>query len=305
MSSTPEAAPAEVRTIDETGLSAAEVAERIAAGQTNATSQASSRSLWLIIKTNVFTRFNAILGALFVLILITGSLADGLFGVVLVVNSAIGIAQEYLAKRKLDRLALLNSPTTRVVRDGELTEVPTADVVLDDLIELRSGDQVPADGSMLATSGLEIDESNLTGEADAIPKSAGDEVRSGTTVVAGYRPVPRRRRRAAGVHQQDRRRGQEVHEDPLGDPGVGQQAAEVHHLGDRHRAAAAALVAVAGDRRPGLAAGGHPVHRRSRRPGARGPGAADLGRVPARRRASSPGSRCWCRSCRRSRVSPG
>ena len=96
----------------ETGLTSAEVAERTSRGQVNATDQASSRSLWVIFKTNVFTRFNAILGALFVLILSTGSLADGLFGVVLVVNSAIGIVQEYLAKRKLDRLALLNSPTT-------------------------------------------------------------------------------------------------------------------------------------------------------------------------------------------------
>jgi cation-transporting ATPase E len=168
-----------------TGLTSAEVAERVARGQINATSQASSRSLWVIFKTNVFTRFNAILGALFILILSTGSLADGLFGVVLVVNSLIGIVQEYLAKRKLDRLALLNSPTTRVLRDGALSEIPTVDVVLDDLIELRTGDQVPADGHMLSTSGLEIDESNLTGEADAIPKSDGDEVRSGTTVVAG------------------------------------------------------------------------------------------------------------------------
>ncbi len=168
-----------------TGLTSAEVAERVARGQINATSQASSRSLWVIFKTNVFTRFNAILGALFILILSTGSLADGLFGVVLVVNSLIGIVQEYLAKRKLDRLALLNSPTTRVLRDGTLSEIPTVDVVLDDLIELRTGDQVPADGHMLSTSGLEIDESNLTGEADAIPKSDGDEVRSGTTVVAG------------------------------------------------------------------------------------------------------------------------
>ncbi len=167
------------------GLTSAQVAERVAAGQVNTTSQASSRSLWVIFKTNVFTRFNAILGALFVLILITGSLADGLFGVVLIVNSAIGIGQEYLAKRKLDRLALLNSPTSRVVRDGVLVEIPTVDVVLDDLIELRTGDQVPADGAMLSTSGLEIDESNLTGEADAIPKTEGDEVRSGTTVVAG------------------------------------------------------------------------------------------------------------------------
>ena len=113
------------------GLTTAEVAERVALGQVNATSQASSRSLWLIFKTNVFTRFNAILGALFVLILSTGSLADGLFGVVLIVNSAIGIGQEYLAKRKLDRLALLNSPTTLVVRDGAVVEIPTVDVVLD------------------------------------------------------------------------------------------------------------------------------------------------------------------------------
>ena len=108
------------------GLTADQVAQRVANGQVNVTDQASSRSLWVIVKTNVFTRFNAILGALFVLILITGSLADGLFGVVLVVNSAIGIGQEYLAKRKLDRLALLNAPTTRVVRDGQLIEIPTA-----------------------------------------------------------------------------------------------------------------------------------------------------------------------------------
>jgi len=185
VSTTPESASVDVRPGPAGGLTSADVAERVARGQTNATSQASSRSLWVIFKTNVFTRFNAILGALFVLILSTGSLADGLFGVVLVVNSAIGIVQEYLAKRKLDRLALLNSPTTRVLRDGALIEVPTADVVLDDLIELSTGDQVPADGTMLSTTGLEIDESNLTGEADAIPKSDGDEVRSGTTVVAG------------------------------------------------------------------------------------------------------------------------
>ena len=172
------------------GLTADQVAQRVAAGQVNHTDQASSRSLWLIVKTNVFTRFNAILGGLFVLILITGSLADGLFGVVLVVNSAIGIGQEYLAKRKLDRLALLNAPTTRVIRDGALIEIPTGQVVLDDLIELRTGDQVPADGVMVSTSGLEIDESNLTGEADAIPKAAGDEVRSGTTVVAGTGRFP-------------------------------------------------------------------------------------------------------------------
>src|SRR5699024_10934607 len=162
-----------------TGLTAAEVTERIAAGQVNAALTGTSRSVWEIVKANVFTRFNAILGALFVLILITGSFADGLFGIVLIVNSGIGIVQEYLAKRKLDRLALLNAPTATVVREGQVRGIPTADVVLDDLVELRTGDQVPADGTVDSVAGLEVDESNLTGESDAVPKSVGDEVRSG------------------------------------------------------------------------------------------------------------------------------
>jgi len=168
-----------------TGLTAAEVAERTAAGQVNAALSGTSRSVWEIIKANVFTRFNAILGALFVLIMITRSWADGLFGLVLIINSAIGIVQEYLAKRKLDRLALLHAPVATVVRDGAVVSVPTAAVVIDDLVELRTGDQVPADGRLESVAGLEVDESNLTGESDAVAKSVGDEVRSGTTVVAG------------------------------------------------------------------------------------------------------------------------
>src|SRR6478752_7431224 len=182
---TPESTGVDVHPGPASGLTSTEVAERVARGQTNATSQASSRSLWVIFKTNVFTRFNAILGALFVLILSTGSLADGLFGVVLVVNSAIGIVQEYLAKRKLDRLALLNSPTTRVLRDGETRVVPTTEVVQDDLIELRTGDEVPADGTLIASAGLELNEANLTGESDPVPHDEGDDIMSGTSVVAG------------------------------------------------------------------------------------------------------------------------
>jgi cation-transporting P-type ATPase E len=168
-----------------TGLTAAEVAERTAAGHVNAALGGTSRSVWEIIRANVFTRFNAILGGLFVLILITRSWADGLFGLVLIINSAIGIVQEYLAKRKLDRLALLHAPTATVVRDGVIVSVPTAEVVIDELIELRTGDQVPADGTLESVAGLEVDESNLTGESDAVAKAVGDEVRSGTTVVAG------------------------------------------------------------------------------------------------------------------------
>lgn len=167
------------------GLTSDEVARRTAEGQTNAVDTSSSRSVWEIVKANVLTRFNAILGALFVLIIITGSIADGLFGLILVLNSMIGIVQEYLAKRKLDRLALLNAPITRVVRDGAVCEIPTAQVVLGDLVELRTGDQVPADGELAAGAGLELDEANLTGESDAVGKEPGDEVRSGTSVVAG------------------------------------------------------------------------------------------------------------------------
>ena len=167
------------------GLTGAEVAERVSRGAVNALTERTSRSIGEIVRANVLTRFNAILGALFVLVMVTGSFADGLFGIVLVVNSAIGIVQEYLAKRKLDRLALLNAPTTRVVRDGEVRVVPTTEVVQDDLIELRTGDEVPADGTLLASAGLELNEANLTGESDPVPHGEGDGIMSGTSVVAG------------------------------------------------------------------------------------------------------------------------
>lgn len=167
------------------GLTADEVAARVAAGHVNAALTGTSRSVREIIRANVFTRFNAILGALFVLILITRSFADGLFGLVLIINSGIGIVQEYLAKRKLDRLAVLNAPTASVVRDGAVMTVPTAEVVLDDLVELRTGAQVPADGILVDVTALEIDESNLTGESDAVAKASGDVILSGTAVVAG------------------------------------------------------------------------------------------------------------------------
>ncbi|WP_374968005.1 HAD-IC family P-type ATPase [Terrabacter sp. BE26] len=167
------------------GLTAAEVAERVSRGAVNRLTERTSRSVGEIVRANVLTRFNAILGALFVLVMVTGSFADGLFGIVLVVNSAIGIAQEYLAKRKLDRLALLNAPTTRVVRDGAVQVVATSEVVQDDLIELRTGDEVPADGTLTASAGLELNEANLTGESDPVAHDEGDEIRSGTSVVAG------------------------------------------------------------------------------------------------------------------------
>lgn len=167
------------------GLSSAEVAERVAAGQTNVAETKTSRSFSEIFRANVFTRFNAVLGALFVVVIFAGSIADGLFGFPLIANSAIGIIQEWIAKRKLDRLAFMHAPTATVIRDGVPIDIHTQDVVLGDLIMLRAGDQIPADGTVVDGTGLEVNEANLTGEMDAVPKDTDDQVMSGTIVTAG------------------------------------------------------------------------------------------------------------------------
>ena len=167
------------------GLSSAEVAERVAAGQTNLVETRTSRSFGEIFRANVFTRFNAVLGALFVVVLFAGSIVDGLFGFPLIANSAIGIIQEWIAKRKLDRLAFIHAPTATVIRDGKPVDIHTNDVVLGDLIVLRAGDQIPADGTVVDGTGLEVNEANLTGEMDAVPKDTDDQVMSGTIVTAG------------------------------------------------------------------------------------------------------------------------
>jgi len=168
-----------------TGLSSAQVAERIANGQTNDTDVRTSRTITEIVRANVFTVFNGLLATLFVIILATGRWQNGLFGGVIIANAAIGIIQEVRAKRTLDRLALLNAPHARAIRDGELSDIDVISVVLDDLLEIRSGDQVPADGRVSESDGLEVDESLLTGESDPVAKSPGDDVRSGSIVVAG------------------------------------------------------------------------------------------------------------------------
>ena len=168
-----------------TGLTAAQVAERVAAGQVNRVDEQTSRSLSAIIRANVLTRFNAILGVLFAAVLVVGSPADALFGLVIVWNAAIGIIQELRAKRTLDRLAVLNAPRATVVRDGDTQDLAVGEVVLGDLVQLRAGDQVPSDGRVITADGLEVDESLLTGESDPIDKGPGVEVLSGSIVVAG------------------------------------------------------------------------------------------------------------------------
>jgi len=133
----------------------------------------------------VFTRFNALLGALFVVTLVTGRIQDAAFFGVVVTNALIGIIQETRAKRTLDRLAVLNAPTARVLRDGASAQVPIGEVVLDDVLLLRAGDQIPADGPVLSSDGLEVDESMLTGESDPVAKEPEERVLSGAIVVAG------------------------------------------------------------------------------------------------------------------------
>ena len=167
------------------GLSAAEVEQRRLQGRTNDVPDAPVRTVGEIVRNNVLTPVNAIIGSMFVLIMVAGFPADALFAGVVVSNSVIGIAQELKARRTLHRLAVLSAPRARVVRDGRTQEVGTSEVVADDVLELRPGDQVVVDGEVVAARGLEIDESLLTGESDPVDKVPGDGVMSGSFVNAG------------------------------------------------------------------------------------------------------------------------
>ncbi|WP_405561685.1 cation-translocating P-type ATPase [Streptomyces sp. NBC_01180] len=167
------------------GLSTAEVAERVARGEVNDVPVRSSRSTADIVRGNVFTRFNAIIGVLWVIMLFVAPVQDSLFGYVIIANTGIGIIQEHRAKKTLDGLAVIGEAKPTVRRDGTAGEVSTSDLVLGDLIELGPGDKVVVDGETVEADGLEIDESLLTGEADPVHKKPGDPMMSGSFVVAG------------------------------------------------------------------------------------------------------------------------
>jgi cation-transporting P-type ATPase E len=167
------------------GLSSAEVAERRSRGLGGAGPDRTSRSVAEILRANIFTRFNLILGILLAVILAVGQPQDALFGIVLVSNAVIGIAQELRAKRTLDRLAVLSAPRARVIRDGAAQDIDIADLVVGDLIDLRAGDQLVADGMVRESESLQADESLLTGEQDPVGKQAGDQLLSGSFVAAG------------------------------------------------------------------------------------------------------------------------
>src|SRR6516165_9973011 len=167
------------------GLSSAQVTERRSRGLTNAGGERTSRSVAEILRANILTRFNLILGVLLAVILVWGELPDALFGIVLVTNALIGIVQEVRAKRTLDRLAVLSAPRVRVIRDGAPRDIAVEELVADDLVDLRAGDQLVADGVLRASASLQADESLLTGESEPVDKQAGDRLLSGSFVVAG------------------------------------------------------------------------------------------------------------------------
>jgi cation-transporting ATPase E len=167
------------------GLTDAEVAQRVAEGNSNAVPARAARSTADIVRANVFTRINAILGVLLVIVLATGSVINGLFGLLIVANSVIGMVQEIRAKQTLDKLAIVGQAKPLVRRQSGTRTLLPSEVVLDDVIELGPGDQIVVDGKVLEEDNLEVDESLLTGEADPIGKDAGDAVMSGSFVVAG------------------------------------------------------------------------------------------------------------------------
>ena len=143
------------------------------------------RAVLDILRANVFTRFNAILAGLLVVVAVVGPPQDGLFALVPAVNTAIGVIQELRARRALARLAVVTAPHAKVHREGKVVELPVDAVVPGDVIDLGPGDQLSADGQVLSSRGLQIDESLVTGESEPAAKPVGAKVLSGSFVVAG------------------------------------------------------------------------------------------------------------------------
>ena len=167
------------------GLTEAEVAQRRTAGQANELPPRSGRSVGQIIRANVFTRINALLGVLFVLVMVTGSWINGAFGLLIIANSIIGIIQELRAKQTLDSLAVIGEARPTVRRSGVESQVSQEEIVLDDVLVIGPGDQVVVDGEVVEASYLELDESLLTGESDPVAKHPGDTIMSGSFVASG------------------------------------------------------------------------------------------------------------------------
>ncbi len=168
------------------GLTSAEVQDRRDRGLVNTMPVDTGRSLASILRTNVFTLFNAVVGGSFLLLLLLGAWQDAFFGFFVVANTLVGVVQELRAKRTLSRLAVVNAPRARVRRDGVDAECDVADIVLDDLLVLSPGDQITADAQLVDGRQLEVDESLLTGESEPVRTRNGAGLLSGSTIASGY-----------------------------------------------------------------------------------------------------------------------
>ena len=168
------------------GLAAAEVDARRERGEGNTYRPPTSRTYLEILRQNAYLGINGILIAVSLLLVSFGLYVEALLTAgPVIANVLIGVIQETRAKRKLDRIALLNRPRARVIRDGIEQAIDPAEVVLGDLLVARRGDQVVLDGTVVGAGRAEVDESLLTGESDPIGKVAGDPVMSGSAVISG------------------------------------------------------------------------------------------------------------------------
>lgn len=167
-----------------TGLTDEQVNARIAEGKVNADENPNTRTYKQIVRENTLTFFNFLNLVLLVLVLLVGSYKNAFFVCIIIINTLIGIAQEIRAKKTIDKLAILTARKSVVIREGQKWTVPTEELVLDDVVCLKTGDQVPADARILEGS-LEVNESLLTGESDNLPKNEGDELFSGSFVTSG------------------------------------------------------------------------------------------------------------------------
>lgn len=167
------------------GLTTAEVQERLKNGQNNVRVDPSTRTVKQIIKDNVFTYFNLIFVILAVMLVIAGSGTSQIsFMLIAIANTCIGIFQEIRSKKTLDSMRFLHMKKSRVIRSGRETEVPTEQLVIDDVVILRSGNQIPADAEILDGE-VQVNEALLTGESDEITKREGDKLLSGSFIISG------------------------------------------------------------------------------------------------------------------------
>ena len=167
------------------GLSKADVLHRIKDGKVNILPKAPSRTIGQIVRANLFTSYNALNAILAIIVFMAGSPKNAVFAGVIITNTIIGMFQEIRAKGILERLSVLNEKTVDVIREGEINNINVEEIVLDDIIVLKAGDQILVDCELLSHNEIEVDESLITGEPDSILKIENDKLLSGSFVSAG------------------------------------------------------------------------------------------------------------------------